>query len=306
MNLRYILCCLALLLATSCTKDEPVNINQPGSSLFETLTEQKDLSLYQAALKRSGMLNADTFSVGGPFTVFAPVDSAFINVGLTLDSINKFDPAALRLILEYVMVYGRISSSTLAGFYAQDVTCKHPVLQPRLNKNYYGIFFNGLPLVPGGSITLADGVLHKLIRFPFPQDGDLLEKVQQQPDLSFFAALVERTGNTSMLTNTTELRGRTVFAPTDDAFRKLGFADIDVIKNGDISILTPQIQNMIFIPRLYTADLKGGYSFSFDSFYAKTDGFTLISAGNVDPTHIIRSDIMATNGVLHVVDQVLF
>jgi uncharacterized surface protein with fasciclin (FAS1) repeats len=305
MKSRYIqllLCSLVLLFAASCTKNEKANVNPPGTSLFETLMAKKELSLYRAALQRAGMLNAATFADGGPFTVFAPVDSAFINAGLTLESINNYDPEKLALIFKYSMLYGRISSSTLIGFYSQDMINRHPSLKPRLNKNYYGIFFNGIPLVSGGSSTLPDGVLHELPRVPFPQNGNLLEMIRQQPDLTFFAAVLDRTGYAINLTQD-DGSGIYVFAPDNDAYKKLGYASIDAINQADINVLSKPLQDMA---RLFTADLIGGFSFNYDLFYAGLDGFTLFSTGNITPTHIIKPDILGTNGVLHVVDQVIF
>lgn len=308
MKMKYIqllLCCLPLLLAISCTKDAPVYTNGAGVSLFKTLLEKKELSLYRAALKRAGMLDTATFADGGPYTVFAPVDSAFINAGLTLDSINRYNPDSLALVLKYGMLYGRISSSTLIGFYSQDMLTRHPSLKPRLNKNYYGIFFNGIPLLPQGSSTLADGVLHELARVPFPQSTNLMDWIRLQPDLSFFAAVLDRTGYAVKVATADDQRGRLVFAPINDAYRKIGYADLDAIYNADLSLLQAPLQNMVRGPRLFTADFIGGYSFWYDGFYVNADGFTMFASGNVAPIRIIQPDVMGTNGVLHVVDQVI-
>ncbi|WP_142684944.1 fasciclin domain-containing protein [Chitinophaga polysaccharea] len=303
-HIQRLLCCLFLLIAISCTKDEPVYTNNPGASLFETILGKKELSLYQAALKRAGMLDAATFANSGPYTVFAPVDSAFMNAGLTLDSINKYNPDSLALVLKYGMLYGRISSSTLMGFYSQDMVSRHPSLKPRLNKNYYGIFFNGIPLLPEKSATLADGVLHELARVPFPQSANLMDWIRRQPELTFFAAVLDRTGYASQVANTDPL-GKLVFAPVNEAYKKLGYTDLDAINNADLFILQAPMQEMVRSPRLFTADFLGGYSFNYDYFYVNADGFTITAIGNIAPVHIIRPDIMGVNGVIQEVDQVI-
>ncbi len=302
--IQRLLGCLLFLLAVSCTKDEPVYTNDSGATLFETLLGKKELSLYQAALKRAGMLDAATFANGGPYTVFAPVDSAFINAGLTLDSINKYDPESLALVLKYGMLYGRISSSTLMGFYSQDMQSRHPSLRPRLNKNYYGIFLNGIPLLPANSVTLADGVLHELTRLPIPQSANLLDWIRQQPNLTFFAAVLDRTGFAAQVADT-DPRGRLVLAPVNDAYKRIGFADLDAINNADLSILQGPMQDMVRSPRMFTADFLGGYSFFYDAFYVNADGFTMTTAGNITPIHIIQPDVMGTNGVIQIIDQVV-
>ena len=52
-----------------------------------------------------------------------------------------------------------------------------------------------------------------------------------------------------------------------------------------------------------TANFKGGYAFSGTFLYVLADGMTLVSQGNVLQTHITQPDIIASNGVLHVIDQ---
>lgn len=297
-------CCLAILLS-ACTKDKPIEINSSKDNLFGTIMADKQLNLYRTALKRAGMLDSATFSNGGPFTVFAAQDSAFLNAGLTADSINKMNPENLALLLRYSMVYGRISSSTLVGFFAQDVDCRYPSLKPRLNKNYYGIFFNGIPVITPQSQTLTDGVLHELNRMPFPQNGTLLDLIHAQPELTIFSAILKRTGNETLFTTPGPNNiGITVLAPNDEAYKKYGISSPAAVDNADLSVLSNQLRDMWFSQKFYTADFIGGYSFNYNFFFVKSDGFTIVTVGNILPTHILRPDLLATNGTLQIVDQV--
>lgn len=309
MKIKYLQLLLwPLLLLTACTKNEPVNVNVPGLSLFGSIMADKHLTLYQAALKRAGMLDTATFANGGPFTVFAPVDSAFINAGLTLDSINRYDPQALALVLRYAIVYGKISSSTLVGFYSQPVKSQHPTLQPEVTKNYYGFYFNGIPAVSDGSQTLADGVLHELKRVPIPQEGNLWDLVQRDPDLTLFLACVKHAGApyVDYLKGTSPvLATSTVFAPVNDAYKKIGLGDTTTINAQDPYLMGNQLYNFFSGPALlFTANFIGGYSLNYQSVFISGDGFTIHSTGNVMPTHIVVPDLLTTNGVLQKVDQV--
>ena len=66
-----------------------------------------------AAVKAAGLV--DTLKGAGPFTVFAPTDEAFARLAPgTLDSLLK-DPAALKSLLTYHVVAGRLPASTVAG-----------------------------------------------------------------------------------------------------------------------------------------------------------------------------------------------
>jgi len=272
---------LPLLFLASCKKNDiPEKFNKASQTLFQYISSNKNLGLYQAALKRAGMYTAETFSNGGPFTVFAPVDSAFMNAGLTLDSINRYDPQTLASVLKYTIVYGKISSSSLIGFYAQDVSSLNATNKPNLTKNYYGIFLNGIPLVTGASTDLNDGVLHELTRVPFPPTDNLFTLISKNKNL---------------------------FAPTDDAFKKFGYPDIASIQNSNPAILQSLVYNCILDggSRFFTSGFRGGYDIRSQFLYIDIDGFTIISTGNELPTHIIGPDMLATNGILHVVDQVI-
>lgn len=297
---------LSLFLFASCKKDNTGTKNKARPSVFQYISQNKQLSFYQAALKRAGLYHAETFSNGGPFTVFAPVDSAFISAGLTLDSINRYDPKALAMALKYGIVYGRISSASLVGFYAEDVGGLDSLDKPNLVKNYYGVFFNGIPLVPGGSTDLNDGVVQELQKVALPPTGSLLDIIQKTPNLTLLAAAIKALNLESKYStigvNSTYWA---LFAPTDDAFKKFGYPDVAAI-NADPSKLQLilQVNTLGSAQKLFTSSFLGGYAIGGEGFYVETDGFTIISEGNTTPIHIIHGNIVATNGVLHVVDQV--
>ena len=306
MKNRLLLLILPVLLLAACKKEQG-NFNKAGLTLFQTIKTDSQLTLYRAALTRAGMFDDAVFG-NGPFTVFAPVDSALINAGLTKDIINGYDTATLAGILRYAMVYGRIGSASLIGFYSQDVLSLNTSYQPRLTKNYYGIFLDGIALVKNGSFELGDGVLHKMQRLPHPPAGNLMELIGSSPDLSYYAAAINHIGwdfSGAPNTGQTDDNGKyyTLFAPTNEAFIKFGFPDIDAINNSDVSQMQNWITNFRLYGKLFTSGFLGGYSFVYQYYYVQADGLTIITAGNLYPTHIIRPDVVATNGVLQVVDQ---
>lgn len=305
---------LPLFFLISCKKENANQFNQAKQTVFQYISTSKNLGLYQAALKRAGMYNAETFSTGGPFTVFAPVDSAFINVGLTLDSINKYDPQALALVLKYDITFGKISAASLVGFYAEDVQSQNPTFKPRITKNYYGIFFDGIPLVAGSSMDLGDGALHKLKRMPFPPTTDIFDLINKSPDLTFFAAALKHIGYDAMfsvppppnpyITGDAALY-YTLFAPTNEAYKKFGYPDIAAIYADAPSNLQYYIDTYIIPGKVFTSAFIGGYALAGANYYVQADGFSIFAIGNVGLTHIIHPDIVATNGVIHIVDQVI-
>jgi len=299
---------LPFLFLMSCKKEKAEQFNVAKQTVFQYISTSKDLGLYQAALKRAGMYNAETFSNGGPFTVFAPVDSAFINAGLTLDSINKYDPQALALVLRYNIIFGKISAASLVGFYAEEVPSQNPTFKPTINKNYYGIFFDGIPLVNSSSVDLGDGAVHELIKMPFPPVTDIFDLINKSPDLTFFAAALKHIGYDARLSAPGPNLGNsspywTVLAPTNEAYKKFGYPDTAAIYADDPNNLVQNIFYYVVQDKIFTSSfIGGGY---FGGFVVQADGFSIFSRGNVGLAHIIHPDILATNGVIQVVDQVL-
>lgn len=97
----------------------------------------------------------------------------------------------------------------------------------------------------------------------------------------------------------------TVFAPTDEAFAKLPAGTLDML-------LKPE--NKAKLQRILTYHVVGGKVMSTEVVKMKSakavSGDTLtIAAGSggvtVDAAHVVKTDIAASNGVIHVIDAVL-
>ncbi|WP_143307186.1 fasciclin domain-containing protein [Chitinophaga vietnamensis] len=74
--------------------------------LSDAVAAEPTLTYFNAALQRAGM--KDQLNSAGPFTVFAPANSAFVAAGYpTTDSIVHTDPAVLRAMLQYHMLNSR-------------------------------------------------------------------------------------------------------------------------------------------------------------------------------------------------------
>jgi uncharacterized surface protein with fasciclin (FAS1) repeats len=94
----------------------------------------------------------------------------------------------------------------------------------------------------------------------------------------------------------------TVFAPTDEAFAKVPKAQLDALL-ADKEMLTKVLTYHVVAGKVMAADVKAGE--------AKTvEGSTLtISTGGggvqVDKANVVKTDIEASNGVIHVIDSVV-
>jgi uncharacterized surface protein with fasciclin (FAS1) repeats len=93
----------------------------------------------------------------------------------------------------------------------------------------------------------------------------------------------------------------TVFAPTDEAFAKIPKADLDALLK-DKAKLTAVLTYHVVPGKVMAADVKAGKVKT-----VQGSELTLTTAGGVkvDNANVIKTDIVADNGVIHVIDSVV-
>lgn len=93
----------------------------------------------------------------------------------------------------------------------------------------------------------------------------------------------------------------TVFAPTDEAFAKIPKADLDALLK-DKAKLTAVLTYHVVPGKVMAADVKAGKVKT-----VQGSDLTIATAGGVkvDNANVIKTDIVADNGVIHVIDSVI-
>ncbi len=93
----------------------------------------------------------------------------------------------------------------------------------------------------------------------------------------------------------------TVFAPTDEAFAKVPKADLDALLK-DKAKLTAVLTYHVVPGKVMAADVKAGKVKT-----VQGSELTVSTMGGVkvDNANVIATDIVADNGVIHVIDSVL-
>jgi len=90
-----------------------------GNIVQTAVADNTNFSYLVAAVQRASQGSTDVAAIlsgPGPFTVFAPVNQAFIAAGFpTIESIQAADPATLATILTYHVVPGRVFSTNLVN-----------------------------------------------------------------------------------------------------------------------------------------------------------------------------------------------
>ena len=93
----------------------------------------------------------------------------------------------------------------------------------------------------------------------------------------------------------------TVFAPTDEAFAKVPKADLDALLK-DTAKLTAVLTYHVVPGKVMAADVKAGKVKT-----VQGSELTVSTTGGVkvDAANVVKTDIAASNGVIHVIDSVI-
>jgi len=244
---------------------------------------------------------AGTLSTEGPFTVFAPTDAAFaaLPAGL-LDALLADPTGELTNILLYHVVGGAALSTDLSD--GQTITT--------LNGQDVTITFNGGNVfVNDAQVIIADliadnGVVHVIDAVLVPA-AELPATVYDIIVASDVHNTLELAINTAGLDGALQEEGPfTVFAPTDAAFAAIPLATITALL-GDIPALTDALLYHVVAGQALSTDLSNGQSIE----TLNTQNVTITISGTdvfVNDAQVIVADLLAQNGVVHVIDAVIF
>ncbi|MDF2157789.1 fasciclin domain-containing protein [Algoriphagus sp. CAU 1675] len=253
---------------------------------------------FNAALGSSGL--ASVFAQN-ELTVFAPNDAAFAELGLNPGNIRSL-PNLTEILLYHVVGGTVLSTDLMSGFV------------PTLNGAAVQIDVMTDPMVNDASIILVDkmarnGVIHGIDAVLMPPTKNILELVESNADFSILKTAIEAAGVGDILANTD---GLTVFAPDNDAFVALlgeyGFADLNevVAALGQEGLVRVLAYHVFDGGRVFSSDLSDTSieMFSGDQLTIDTSGPKLIDFYGRE-SMILDTDIQATNGVVHVINQVV-
>jgi len=289
----------------SCEKEEA---KQTVPTITAQVVAAPNLSTLESAVVKANL--ASTLEGAGPFTVFAPTDDAFAASGITAAAINSLTAAQLQSILLYHVIPSKIPAANVpAGPNAKVVTASGDSVF--VTKNASGVFINGIN-VTQADVEASNGVIHLVSKVILPPAGNIVEVAQSNSNFSFLVAAVVRasTGTTNVAQILSSGGPFTVFAPTNEAFIAAGFANIAAINAANPNTLASILTYHVVPGRVFSSGLSNGASVTAASGGTLTIGLNGSAASvkgktNPSPSNIIATNLMARNGVIHVIDRVL-
>ena len=285
----------------------------PAATKMPTIVEaaagNKDFSTLVAAVKAAGLVEA--LSGKGPFTVFAPTDAAFAKLpkGTVETLLKPENKKQLAAILTYHVVAGNVPASEAVKL-TEAATLQGSKLALKVVQNALTV---GGAKVVKADIKCANGVIHVIdgVLLP-PADepqqaaadapGDIVDVAAGVEDFSTLVAAVKAAG----LVETLKGEGPfTVFAPTNEAFEKLPAGTLEsLLKPENKEKLIADMTYHVFpgkVPASEAVKLKEAKTVQGQKLSLKATDAGLM----IDGAKVIKPDVPASNGVIHVIDAVI-
>ncbi|PKO02424.1 MAG: beta-Ig-H3/fasciclin [Chloroflexi bacterium HGW-Chloroflexi-5] len=278
------------------TMAEPAATEAPATIVDIAVNDGRFTTLV-AALQAAGLV--ETLQGAGPFTVFAPTDEAFAKLpaGTVEDLLKPENKDKLVQILTYHVLSGKV----MAADAAQLTSAETVATLPLTIKNDMGKVMINDATVVLADVTASNGVIHVIDTVLLPP-SDIVDTAVADGRFTTLVAAIQAAGLVDTLKGTGPF---TVFAPTDDAFAKLAAGTVETLllpENKDqlVSILTYHVVAgsvmAADVVKLTSADTLNTQSVTIKV----EDGKVYINDAQV-----IITDILTSNGVIHVIDQVI-
>ncbi|WP_293953713.1 MULTISPECIES: fasciclin domain-containing protein [unclassified Sphingobacterium] len=294
------------MITVSCSKDDDKQMETTGT-ISAMVSMNKDYSILASAVTKAGL--GETLSSTGPFTVFAPNNAAFESSGMTSADISSMSAESLKSVLLYHTLSAKVvASSVPAGPNAEVKTANGSNVY--VTKNSKGVFVNGWA-VTSPDMMATNGVIHGISHVLMPATKNIVALATANSDLSFLVAAVLRAsqGTTNVAQLLSGSGPYTVFAPTNQAFINAGFTTIASINQADPAALTKILTYHVLSARAFSSDLSDGQMLSTlngEKITVKLSGKAMLKGkSNTSESTITGVNMLATNGVVHVIDQVL-
>lgn len=285
------------LALTSCESDD----EQMDSSknIVEVAVANPNFSTLVAALQKADLVNA--LQGNGPFTVFAPTNAAFNQLfsDLGVSGINDLTKEQLTPILLYHVVGAKVKSTDLKDGYVTTLSNGPGNKNLSLKVDASNLKLNGGIGIASADIEASNGVIHVIDKVLLPPS--VVDIALENNNFSILVSALVK----AELVETLKGEGPyTVFAPTNDAFNAL-FAELKVSGIADLSkdALTPILLDHVVSGNVRSTDLSTGTVNTLNNSISinVTNGVKINNDINV-----VLADIQGTNGVVHVIDKVIF
>ena len=295
------------LLFTFLSLGLPFAVSAQSNSVVDIIVESENHTLLEAAVVEAGLVGALS-DLSGTFTVFAPTDNAFIALA-TLMNIEVEDLLELPNLADILLYH------VLPEVYLEEVLLPYSInsmlvtLVPSepmyLQSDGTTITANGTSSVIASDLIANNGVVHVVDAVLFAPGTapvyvtSVLDVIVQSDNHNILEAAVIAAELDDDLSSNGSF---TVFAPTDEAFDALGSVVTDLLSDPTGALADILLYHVVG-GKVLSNDLTAGLVETLNS----TNLDVSFDGGNlfINDAQVVIADIVAPNGVVHVIDAVL-
>jgi len=288
----------------------PEDMVTPTMNIVETAVADGRFTTLVAALQAAN-LDMALADESETFTVFAPTDEAFALIGdETIKTLLANTDVLTSILLQHVIAdieVNSINAYALNGAMVETLsTAKIPLV---INESTDMLTFGGADIIikdiytTNGIIHVIDAVVVADVSIPAPAMS-LVDVASGNSNFSTLVSALQATGLDATLANLDN--DYTVFAPTDAAFAKLPAGTIEGLSNDELTaVLLYHV-----LPGQVLADGAITVAQSSTNMVDTANG-SKVSLSFVDSTLFVNgakvssADVLASNGVIHVIDNVI-
>jgi len=277
-----------------------IRLAREQPNFIDALASDGNFDVLLERLKQAELIT--TLQFLGPFTGFPPTDDAFN--ALPDGTLDDLDAAQIIQILEFHLVEGTIPSGDIAEQQDTESVQGEDLL---LQNDGSDVVVNGSANVLIANIETSNGMIHPIdelllpsqIRLALEQPNFIDVALASEGDFDILLDAIEQAG---LMTTFQFLGPFTGFAPSDDAFQEVDMESLDEEQLQDVLLYHVTDIGVITSDNLEPSQRERVTMMNGDELLitAGGDGVFLNEIAQV-----VLPDNRASNGVIHVIDQVL-
>lgn len=292
----------------------PMPIDASSQTIAEVAVGNPDLSTLVTALQTADLV--ETLSnPDAQFTVFAPTNAAFAMIdSALLEAILADTDVLSSILLQHVVAGAAVDAVNAFALNGTSVeTASGAMLPISINPETNTLTVGGAN-VSITDIQTANGIVHVIdmvivgdVDLPAPVSASIVDVAVEAGSFTTLVSLLQQTGLDTVLADLDS--EFTVFAPTDAAFAQIDAATLEALAN-DAEALTNVLTYHVISGATVLQDTAVSVAQSDMKLVEMTNGQKLaLSLGGTtlyaNTSAVSTADVMADNGVIHVVDQVI-
>lgn len=289
-----------------CEDETTTDNGMKRNTITDVASSNPNFSSLVEALKKTG-LDDDLAKPNANLTVFAPTNAAFtaLLAELGVASLNDIPNETLTQVLLYHVVEGKKTASQIStGYFSSQAKGPEDGSKVSLYVDKSALKINARAGITQTDIMASNGVIHSIDKVILPMT--IADHAVANQSFTSLVAALSKADLVSALDD--ETKTYTVFAPTNEAFTELLSALGVTLDDLSAEALTPILLYHVVSGYVPASAVEDGYVPTLSTAFEENVSLQISTSGGVklnNSVNVIATDVVATNGIIHVIDKVL-